>query len=303
MSGQRILVTGATGFLGKSISKSFANRGHQVFKMVRTPPKSDNEISWNPATNQIDTKTLNDVSPNVVIHLAGENIVGLWTEDKKKRIFESRKKGTELLANALNKIDNPPGVFIGASGCSYYGDKLAQPTDESAPKGTGFFQDLVQVWESSCDPLRNNGKTRVSHMRLGLVMDSDGGFLQQVKLPFSLGLGGRIGSGNQYFPWISLKEVKNIVRFLMENDQCSGAFNATSPQLITNLELTRAIGKVLNRPTIFPLPELLLNTILGKEMSSATFLADQPIVPTRLQKAGYQFIDSSIEKVLERELK
>eukprot|EP01133_Synstelium_polycarpum_P012611 gene12611-14801_t len=195
---KRVLISGSSGFVGKSLVRSLQATGnYDVYSMVRKTPVSSFEIEWDPENETIDTGALATVSPDIVVHLAGENISGLWTEDKKRRILDSRTKGTKLLADTCAMIDRPPPLFISASGCTYHGTNVTEPTDETGPKGSGFLSDVVEKWEAAAQSLQ--GKSRVVNLRIGIVLDPNGGFLSVVYYPFYFGLGGVLGSGQQCY--------------------------------------------------------------------------------------------------------
>ncbi|KAM9985546.1 hypothetical protein ACTFIZ_009098 [Dictyostelium cf. discoideum] len=345
---KKVLISGASGFIGNALTKTLTegNDGngnnnnnntdtrYEIYKLVRKTPTSMYEIEWNPDKQFIDKESLESLQPDVVIHLAGENILGIWTEEKKRKILESRTKGTTTLCEALSSISNPPKVFISASGCTYYGSNIYEPVDEYSPKGSGFFSDVVEKWEQSCDPLRkhnqqilnqnnndvnnstisSNGEvevasalgtplvkpTRIVNLRIGLVMDKAGGLLGSMYYPFLFGLGGVIGSGKQYLPWISLRDAVGVIKFAIENEQVQGPINVVSINPATNYEFTKTLGSVLNRPTIFWIPETPLRYLLGKDMSEETVLCSQRVLPRKLLDYGFRFQDTNLTETLDR---
>ncbi|KAN0016202.1 hypothetical protein ACTFIU_006164 [Dictyostelium citrinum] len=345
---KKVLISGASGFIGNALTKTLTEGNdegnvnskndtrYEIYKLVRKTPTSMYEIEWNPDKQFIDKESLESLQPDVVIHLAGENILGIWTEEKKRKILESRTKGTTTLCEALSSISNPPKVFISASGCTYYGSNVYEPVDEYTPKGSGFFSDVVEKWEQSCDPLRkrnerilnqqqqesvnnststtsSNGEveigpsspsalkpTRIVNLRIGLVMDKAGGLLGSMYYPFLFGLGGVIGSGKQYLPWVSLRDAISVIKFAIENDQVNGPINVVSINPATNYEFTKTLGNVLNRPTIFWIPETPLRYILGKDMSEETVLSSQRVLPRKLLDYGFRFQDTNLTATLDR---
>ncbi|EGG15265.1 NAD-dependent epimerase/dehydratase family protein [Cavenderia fasciculata] len=294
---RKVLITGSSGFIGKALMNRLNQLGgFEIYTMVRRVPTSARQVQWDPERSTIDEQAITNIQPDIVVHLAGENIKGFWTEDKKRRILESRTKGTKLLCDTLASMSNPPSVFISASGCTYYGTSVTMPVDESGAKGIGFFPDVVDKWESSADSLQ--GRSRVSFLRLGIVLDVSGGFLQLLYYPFYFGLGGVVGSGDQWLPWVSLDDTLASIVHLINTEQCSGPFNIVSPNPVTNFTFTKTMGKVLNRPTVCWIPAILLTFALGKEMANETALSSQRVIPTKLIDTGYKFIDSHLESTL-----
>jgi len=318
---KKILISGASGFVGKPLVEYLRGmvEKYEVYTLVRHPSTSRYEITWQPDRGFIDRAAIEQLSPDVVIHLSGENIIGFWTEDKKRKILESRVKTTTLLSETLAALSVPPKVFISASGCTIYGINVCNPTDEFAPKGQGFLADVVDRWEKSCEPLhernRNTVKmeesspggsdpngptsaTRIVHLRIGLVLELTGAFLGTIYYPFLFGLGGVVGSGEQYIPWVSMRDTLSIIEFAIENNKVNGPINVCSLNPATNTEFTKTLGSVLNRPTICWVPEFVINLVMGKEMASETILNSQNIVPTKLINYGFKFRDTNLYETL-----
>ncbi|KAF2075793.1 hypothetical protein CYY_002876 [Polysphondylium violaceum] len=316
---KKILISGSSGFIGSPLVEFLRSKieQYEVYTLVRRPSTSRYEIEWNPERGQLDKDTLENLSPNVVIHLSGENIVGFWTEDKKRKILESRVKPTHLLCETLAGLKNPPQLFISASGCTIYGTNCSSPTDEFAPKGQGFLADVVEKWEKACEPLHERNRnivkkeeatpsagtntpvaTRIVHLRIGLVLHLSGAFLGTIYYPFLFGLGGIVGSGQQYIPWVSMRDTLSIIEFIITNNQVNGPVNVSSINPSTNAEFTKTLGSVLNRPTICWVPEFLINMVMGKEMAGETMLNSQNIIPTKLVNYGFKFTDTNLYETL-----
>lgn len=290
----RIAITGSGGLVGRRIQAEFPEA--EFVPLVRSRDREG--IYWQPLGNEIDAAKLEGF--DAVIHLAGEPIIGRWTDQKRKAIHESRSLGTRLLAEALAGLERKPKVLLSASAIGLYGDTGEHAAIESDPAGTGFLPEVCTAWEAATEPAESAG-IRVCHMRIGIVIDRAGGALKQMLLPFKLGLGGRIASGKQYMSWISNDDIAGAARFLLENDRCAGAYNLTGPEPATNLAFTKTLGKVLKRPTIFPVPAFGLRLLYGA-MSDALLLASLRVVPARLLEAGYTFREPELERCLRKAL-
>jgi len=293
-----IVVTGSTGFVGQAVCKRLMDAGHRVGRLVR--PDSDFQAPqgtwsvWEPKTGQIDLQFIDGA--DAVIHLAGENIAGWWNAKKMKRIVDSRVEGTALLAESLPKLMNRPSVFLCASATGYYGNRPDETLDESSRSGAGFLAETCRRWEAAAQPTRDAG-IRTAHLRLGMVLDAHGGALKSVLPIFSLGLGGKIGDGQQYWSWITLDDVCNAIEFLIDQDDTQGIYNFTAPEPVTNQRFTKALGKALKRPTVLPVPETVV-TLLANGMANELLLASQRVVPGRLEQAGFHFQHPDIETAL-----
>ncbi len=289
----KILVTGASGLVGGALVPYLTTGGHTVVRLVRG--SSDKGIRWDPAKGEIDAAKLEGF--DAVVHLAGENIAGgRWSDDKKKRILDSRVDGTSLLATALAKLDKKPKVLVCASAIGFYGDRGDELLDESAAAGEGFLSDVCAAWEDAAAPARGAG-IRTVHLRIGVVLAANGGALGKMLLPFKLGVGGVLGSGDQYMSWVTVDDVIGMIHFAIENDDIQGAVNAVAPTPVTNRNYTKALGKVLSRPTVFPIPAFGARLALG-EMADELLLSSTRVVPARLEKAGYTFRFAELEDAL-----
>lgn len=289
-----VLVSGATGLIGSALIPELENGRHRVLRLTRSQSAPDGVIHWDPDTGNIDG-SLEEV--DAVVHLAGESIAeGRWTPEKKKRILDSRIKGTYLLAETLAGLATPPKVMVCASAVGYYGDRGNELlTEESAP-GSDFLADVCKAWELAADPARQTG-IRVVHTRLGIVLSPKGGALGTTLPIFKLGAGGRIGSGRQYWSWVALDDVVGSIVHSLTNETMSGPVNVGSPNPLTNAEYTRVLGRVLNRPTLFPLPASAARLALG-EVADALLLASQRMEPAKLKNTGYAFRYPELEGTL-----
>ena len=281
-----VLVSGSSGLVGSALVSALGDEGHQVRRLTRSGGSSpEGGVRWDPSSGMIDAAGLEGV--DAVVHLAGENIVGRWTAAKKARIRDSRVEGTYLLSGALAKLSTPPKVMVCASATGYYGERGNELlTEESAP-GHNFLAGVCQEWEAAADPAREAG-VRVVYMRFGIVLSTEGGALATTLPIFKLGGGGRIGSGRQYQSWIALDDVVGAVLHALSTDSLSGPVNVTVPDPPTNIEYTNTLGRVLGRPTVFPLPAPVARLVLG-EVADELLLASQRIEPARLKESGYSY--------------
>ena len=282
-----LVVSGASGLIGSAVVARLRADGHQVRCLVRRPAQAQ-EITWDPAAGKIDAAALAPLDG--AIHLAGENVGARWTRSRRARIRESRVRGTRLLSQTLAGLAHPPMFLISASAVGIYGDRGDEILTESAPPGDATRDFLVSVcreWEAAADPARAAG-IRVAHPRFGVVLTPKGGALQRLLLPFRLGVGGRVGSGEQWMSWIALEDVVDAVAYLMRTDSLEAAINVSSPQPVTNREFARTLGRALRRPAVLPVPAALLRAVFG-EMADRTLLASARVMPARLAEAGFRF--------------
>lgn len=288
-----ILITGASGLLGSALSQALSKRNDTLYTLVRRQSQTPNEIFWQPNEGLID-----DLPPlDVVVHLAGENIAsGRWTPERKKRIRNSRVEGTSLLANTLAKLDQPPHTFISASAIGIYGDRGSQELTESDSAGEGFLSEVGVAWEQAAQPAVQAG-IRTVFPRIGMVLTPQGGALGKMLLPFKLGVGGIVGPGTQYMSWVSLNDLINILLFAIDTPNLSGPINAVAPHPVTNHTFTKTLGKVLKRPTLFPLPAFVARILLG-EMADALLLASTRVLPAKLQATDFTFEHPELEQTL-----
>jgi hypothetical protein len=262
---------------------------------VRRPPQTG-EARWDPDSGQIEAQALEGV--DVAVHLAGVGIGdGRWTEDHKRAVIDSRVKGTTLLAETLAGLKDKPNVMVSASAVGYYGVRGDEVLTEGAEAGTGFLADACKQWEASTAAAEDAG-LRVVHVRTGIVLSADGGALKQMLLPFKLGLGGRIGTGRQWWSWISIEDEVGVVLHLIDNSAQAGAVNLTAPNPATNEQFTRTLNQVLRRPTLLPTPTFALRAMFGREAVDEMVLGGQRVVPARLQADGYAFRHPDLEGAL-----
>ena len=293
----RIAVTGASGLVGTRLCWSLRERGHDVRPVVRRRA-SGNEIFWNEAAQEMEAPAFEGL--DAVIHLAGESVAaGRWSAERKRLILESRTHGTRLLARTLARLRKPPGVLVSASAIGYYGDTGDVLVEEDAAPGAGFLARVVREWEAAADPAREAG-LRVVHPRIGVVLAAAGGALGTLLTPFRLGLGGVVGSGRQYLSWIALDDLVAALAHLLEAE-VFGPINATAPGPVTNAEFTGVLGGVLGRPTVLPLPALVIRALFG-EMGREMMLAGQRVSSKRLEDSGFSFRFPALAPALRHEL-
>jgi uncharacterized protein (TIGR01777 family) len=296
----RILITGASGMIGSHLTRVLQASGYTVLSAVRREARNEREVRWVPERGEIDRDKLHGIDG--VVHLAGASIGGQrWSAAYKQEIRESRVKGTRLISQTIAELDPKPRVFACASAIGYYGDRGDAMLDESAAPGEGFLPEVCLAWENSCEAARAAG-IRTVNMRNGVVLSNEGGALKSMLLPFKLGVGGRVGSGKQYFSWMALDDTVSVMKFVLENDSLSGPVNLVSPQAVTNYEFTKTLGKVLSRPTIFPMPAFAARLALG-EMADELLLSSTRVVPTKLEQAGFQFAYPQLEPALRHVLR
>ena len=289
----KIAVTGASGLVGSELVLFLTTAGHEVIRLVRRSP-GEGEEHWNPASG-IESDAIQGI--DAVVHLAGENIAeGRWTKEKKDRIRDSRVDGTAALVQSLVAMEHPPPTLICASAIGHYGDRGDTELIEDSEPGTGFLPEVCQAWEAAADPAREAG-IRVVHLRFGVVLSVAGGALKKMLTPFRLGAGGRIGSGDQYMSWLSIGDAAGIILYALKTNELSGSVNAVAPEPVTNSEFTKALGRAVHRPTIFPMPALVAKLAFG-EMAEALLLASTRVLPRRLEESGYTFRHRTIDEAL-----
>jgi len=288
-----VLVSGSSGLIGTALRAELVGTGHRVVRLVRgKDPGVADAVSWDPEGGVIDAGGIEGV--DAVVHLAGESIAqGRWTAEKRRRIRESRTKGTRLLAETLAGLDRPPRVFVSASASGYYGDRGNELLREESAPGTGFLPDVCREWEAAADPAREAG-IRVVHPRFGIVLSKEGGALAQTLPLFKTGLGGPIGSGRQYWSWVHLDDVTGMIVHALTNEEVEGPVNVSSPDAPTNAEYTRTLGRVLGRPAVLPAPAPALRLALGG-LADALLLASVRMEPARLKETGYEYRHPELE--------
>ena len=284
----KIAMTGSSGLVGSALMPILIAAGHDVVPLKR--PRD-----WNPDQGTINVSAFSGVE--AMIHLAGENIAsGRWTAARKQSFLDSRLKGTRLIAETISRMEKPPQVLVSASAIGYYGDRGNEVLIENSAPGTGFLAELCSQWEAATDPATRKG-IRVVHLRIGLVLSPSGGALGKMLLPFKLGLGGRIGSGRQFWSWISLDDLCGAIAHCTQAAELHGPVNIVSPTPVTNSEFTKALGRALGRPTIFPVPAFVLRAALG-EMADALVLASARVEPKKLMASRFVFRHTELEATL-----
>jgi hypothetical protein len=299
-----ILVSGATGFIGRILTRSLTADGHRVIRLVRRDSRrSEGEsIVWDPEAGSIEESALARVRPSAVVNLAGEPIARRWTSTRKRRIRHSRVNGTGTLAAGIARLAERPSVLVSGSAIGYYGAHRGDEVlDEQSASGGDYLASVARAWEDATRPALEAG-VRVVTLRTGVVLGGDGGALGRLLLPFRFGVGGRIGSGRQWMSWISREDAVRAIRFALDTPALSGPVNVTAPEPVRNREFAKTLGRVLRRPSVFPVPASVLKLIFG-EMATNTILADQRVVPKRLAGAGFVFRHPRLEEALRFELR
>lgn len=293
----KILISGSSGLVGKSLRASLEKMGHDVYALKRVrAAASENSLFWDPTNGTIDD--LNLISPDVIIHLAGENIAGRrWSPEFKEKIRKSRVEGSKLLVKAINKLERPIKVLISASAVGIYGDRGNEILNEDSPPGNGFLSDTCKEWESTLDKILNE-KIRVVTLRIGMVLSEEGGALTKMLPIFKLGLGTPLGSGKQYISWIHLADLVAAIEFCIDNP-LSGPVNAASPNPVTNHDFTKALCRALGKPCLLPkAPAFALKLVMG-EMAEALVLNGQRVQPNKLHEYGFKFKYPVLDLALE----
>jgi uncharacterized protein (TIGR01777 family) len=291
----RIAITGATGFLGTALGRHLRAAGHSVVSITRSTVGTRPEaVHWNPERGELDPAALEGI--DALIHLAGENIAQRWTDAAKREIRESRVRSTKLIARVLGAMQRPPRVWLSGSAVGIYGNRGTELLDESSGPGKGFLADIVQAWEGATEAA-HRGDVRVVHLRSGLVLDAHGGALPKMLPPFRIGLGGKIGSGEQMMSWIERGDWVRAVEKLLRSPLVKGPVNLVAPTPVSNAEFSAALGRVLGKPAMLTVPEFAIRLALG-QMGEEVLLAGQRVVPTRLLGAGYSFAHETIDAAL-----
>lgn len=289
----RVAVAGSSGLIGTALCRTLIERGDEVVRLVRRTTQSRDEITWNPRSGDIDLDRFIDI--DVVVNLAGAGVGDhRWTDDYKREIRESRVTGTHTLATAVAERANQVSVFIAASAIGYYGDRGSEELTEDSSKGTGFLSDVVADWEAAAQPARDAG-VRVVHPRTGLVASVNGGAWQRMLPLFRRGLGGKLGSGNQYWSFISLRDEIRALLYLIDSGELRGPVNLTAPTPVTNQVVTKTLGEALHRPTFAAVPSFALKTALGE--FSTEVLSSSRVLPARLEQNGFGWQDPTIVDV------
>ncbi|RPJ17700.1 MAG: TIGR01777 family protein [Desulfobacteraceae bacterium] len=292
----KILMTGSSGLLGSAMIPFFTTGGHIVNTLVRrTQVPEKGGAFWDPEQKKLDPSVFDGI--DAVIHLAGEHIgEGRWTDEKKRRIIESRTKGTSLIAETISRLSSPPPVFISASAIGYYGNRGDRILTEDDKPGDDFISKVCGEWEKSARSAVSAG-IRVVFMRIGIALSPAGGALRRLYLPFAAGVGGKIASGSQYMSWIGIDDVIGAFFHVLAESKISGAVNVVSTNPVTNLEFTKTLGKVISRPTIFSVPAAAINLAFG-EMGREVLLSSTRVMPEKLIETGYRFRNPDLSGAL-----
>jgi uncharacterized protein (TIGR01777 family) len=294
---KRIVVAGGSGFIGEPLVRRLIARGDDVAVLTRNPSnvRAGRAVIWSPPSQG----SWSDEAANadVVINLAGENVgAGRWTDERKKRMMGSRIAATTALVEAMSHNRSQPRTLISASATGFYGDRGDEPLDESSPPGSGFLAEVTKRWEEgarAAEPF-----ARVVILRFGVVLAKDGGALAKLLLPFRLGAGGPMGSGQQWMPWIDRDDILRIIEWSIDRDASRGTYNATAPNAARNRDFARALGRVLHRPAFLPTPAIALRLALGSEMANEMLLGGQRVVPKHAQAEGFEFAYPELEASL-----
>ena len=296
----KVLITGASGFIGGALQRLLRENGHDLLLASRSEPRDASWVQWSVEDGFTDPTKLEGI--DAVIHLAGESISGLrWTDEKKKAIRNSRVLGTRNIVDTISELERRPSVLIAASAVGFYGDRGDEILTEKSKSGKTFLADVCREWEAESRRAEDSG-VRTVLLRTGLVMSKEGGALGTMLLPFNMGLGGVIGDGKQWMSWISLDDHIRVITTALENENIRGAVNSVSPEPVTNEEFTKIMGEVLYRPTFIPVPEFAVHLMLG-EMGEELLLNSERAVPKRLTDLGFEFKFPDLKKAIENAVK
>jgi uncharacterized protein (TIGR01777 family) len=289
----KVLVTGASGLVGSALLPALASAGHQAVRLSRVGGGAGSP-AWDPETGRVDGSL---EGFDAVVHLAGESIAsGRWNAGRKRRIRDSRVKGTRLLSEALAALSRPPRALIAASAIGFYGDRGDEALTESSAPGEGFLPSVCQEWEAACAPAAAKG-IRVVNLRFGMILSPRGGALAKMLTPFKLGVGGPIGPGSQFMSWITLDDAAGIVLHALGRESLRGPVNAVAPVPSTNAGFTKALGRTLRRPAFLPMPAFAARLAFG-EMADALLLSSARVLPRALEKSAYPFKHPALEEAL-----
>jgi hypothetical protein len=292
----RILISGASGLVGTALTSELRRAGHTVNRLVRPGGAgAPGDVGWDPVSGKMETAGLEGA--DAIVHLAGASIAsGRWTESRKRLLRTSRVDATRHLVNGLARLSRPPKVLVAASAVGYYGNRGDELLTEASTPGNDFLAQLARDWEAESQRAEHSG-IRTVRLRFGVILAAKGGALPQMMLPFKMGVGGKLGSGQQWLSWISLPDVVALARHALENSELSGAVNAVAPSPVRNEDFTKILGGVLHRPTVFPAPAFALRLAIG-EMADALLLSSQRAIPAQLQERNYQFQHPELETAL-----
>lgn len=291
----KILIAGSSGLVGSALASALSAAGHSVFPLVRPPQVAGaGQVQWNPETGDMDLGAA--AGAEAVVNVAGATIARRWSEERKQLLRTSRIDSTRALVEAIAKLEPRPRVLVSASAVGYYGDRGDERVDEESGPGDGFLARLTVDWEAEALRAETFG-IRTVLLRFGVILSAKGGALEQMLGPFKLGVGGRLGTGRQWMAWIALDDVVGMTRAAIENEEWRGAYNAVAPEQVTNEVFTKALGRVLRRPTVFPVPAVALRVLFG-EMADEMLLASQRVEPKRVAQTNYSYSHPGLEPAL-----
>lgn len=298
----RILVSGSTGFVGTALIESLERQGHTLVRLARpgsprknSPAHRAQSVEWDPTGGRFDAAGAEGA--DALVHLAGASIAeGRWNARRKELLRTSRIDATRHLMGALSKLKRPPRVVVAASAIGYYGSRGDETLTETSASGSDFLSALCREWEAETGRAADFG-ARVAIVRFGIILDTHGGALPRMALPFKFGAGGHLGNGRQWMSWVTLRETLNIIQFALENSSLSGPVNVVAPNPVRNSEFTRILAATLHRPALFPAPAFALRLALG-EMADALLLSSQRVAPSRLVESGYSFAQTDLAGAL-----
>jgi uncharacterized protein (TIGR01777 family) len=291
----KVAVTGSSGLIGSALVDVLRADGHEVVRVVRHAPSAADEVHWDPARHTIDDGALDGVE--AVVHLAGVGVADKrWSAAHKRAVLDSRVDGTTTIAEAVARNSEHVRVLLSASAVGYYGERGEELLDETSPSGTGFLADVVRQWEASTAAASDAG-VRVVMVRSGIVLSADGGALAKVLPLFKLGVGGKLGSGRQWVPWIALSDELAAIRFVLAHDEVSGPVNLTAPEPVRNSDYTASIGRAVHRPTVVPVPKFALRAVLAGFADEGA-LVSQRVIPRKLLDAGFEFTSPNLDTTL-----
>lgn len=290
----KIAITGSSGLLGTALRGRLAADGHEVVRIVRRPAGSG-EVRWDPEAGEIDAEGLRGT--DAFVNLAGAGIGDeRWSDERKRVLVESRTKSTDLLARTIADLSPKPRVLLSGSAIGFYGNRADEVLTEDSASGNGFLADLCRQWEAATAPAEEAG-VRTAHLRTGIVLSSDGGALAKMLLPFKLGIGGRLGDGQQWMSWISIDDHVRAMMHLLTAD-VRGPVDLTAPAPVRNADFTKALGRELGRPTLLPIPRIGPRLLLGKELAQALLYESQRVLPAVLEQSGFSFTHRTIDDAL-----
>jgi uncharacterized protein len=290
----KIVIAGASGLIGSALVPALREQGHEVFRLVRREARAPDEVPWNPAAGELRPGDL--AGTDGIVNLAGENIAARWTRSRREAILRSRVDATRTLAGAMGQMPRKPAVFVSASGINIYGTRGEEVVTETQGAGRGFLAEVCVAWETEARAALRHG-VRTAMLRFGMVLAGEGGALGKMLPPFRLGLGGRLGGGEQWMSWVSIDDVVGVISQALVDPRYDGAINVVAPQPVTNAEFTRTLAGVLRRPAFFPVPAPVLRLLFGG-MADEALLASLRVAPRRLQEIGHRFRHPSLEGAL-----